>query len=49
MDLEQGLYAQVVIISKKESSDTQEKDKTKNFNLQGQSARTKHWFNLDHE
>ena len=25
------------------------KDKTKKYNFQGQSARTKHWFYLDHE
>ena len=27
--------------------DIKEKDKTRTFNFQGQSARTKHWF--DHE
>ena len=49
MDLEQGLYAQVVMILRKNLDGTKEKDKTKKFNLQGQSARTKNWFNIDHE
>ena len=48
MYLEQGLYAQVVMIHKRESDDVREKDKTIKFYFQGQSARTKHWFNLDH-
>ena len=26
-----------------------EKDKTKHFNFQRQSARIKHWFGIDHE
>ena len=25
------------------------KDNTRKYNFQGQSARTKHWFDLDHE
>ena len=49
MALEQGLYAQVVIIRRRESDDIKEKYKTKKYNFQGQSARTKHWFNIDHE
>ena len=49
MALEQGLYAKVVMILRRESYDIKEKDKTKIYNFQGKSARTKHWFNLDHE
>ena len=37
----QGLYAQVVMIRRRESDDTRGKDKTKIYNFQGQSARTK--------
>ena len=40
---------QVVMIRRRNLYDTKEKDKTKKFNFQGQSARTKNWFNLDHE
>ena len=47
--MEQGLYAQVVMILKVNSDDIKEKYKTKKYNFQGQSARTKHWFNIDHE
>ena len=49
MALEQGLYAQVVMILRRESYDIKEKDETKIYNFQGKSAITKHWFNLDHE
>ena len=43
------LYAQVVMIRIRDSDNIKEKDKTEKFKFQGQSARTKHWFNLDHE
>ena len=49
MALENGLYAQVFMILRRELDDIKEKDKTKKYNFQGQSARTKHWFDLDHE
>ena len=49
MALEQGLYTKVVIIHIRDLDDIKEKDKTKTFNFQRQSARTKHWFNIDHE
>ena len=49
MALEQGLYAQVVMLIRKESDDKNEKDKTNKYKFQGQSARTKHWFDLNHE
>ena len=49
MALEQGLYAQVVMIHRRNLDDIKEKDKTEKFNFQGKSARTKNWFNLDHE
>ena len=49
MALENGLYAQVVMILRRELDDKKEKNKTKKFNFQGQSERTKHWFDIDHE
>ena len=49
MALEQGLYAQVIMILRRELDDIKEKYKTTKFNLEGQSAKTKHWFDLDHE
>ena len=49
MDIEQGLYAQVVMIHKKDSDNKNEKEKTKIYNFQGQSARSICWFDLDHE
>ena len=49
MSLEQGLYAQVVMIRISNLDDTKEKYKTKRFNFQGQSAITKHQFDLDHK
>ena len=43
-----GLYAQVVVIRRRESDDKKEKDKTKKYNFQGQSTRKKTCFDLDH-
>ena len=37
------------MIRRRNLYDTKEKDKTKKFNFQGQSARTKYGFDLDHE
>ena len=48
MALENGLYAQVVMIIRRELDDEQEKYKTKKYYFQGQSARTKDWFDIDH-
>ena len=45
----QGLYAQFFMIHRRKSSDKKEKGKTKKYKPQVQSARTKHWFDLDHE
>ena len=42
MALGNGFYAQVVMIHRRESDNKKEKDKTKIYNFQGQSARTKH-------
>ena len=47
--MEQGLHTQVAMIRRRESDYIKEKDKTKKYNFQGKSARTKHWFNIDHE
>ena len=49
MTMEQRLYAQVVMLSQKNLNVT-EKNKNKNedkFKLQGQSARSQRWFDLD--
>ena len=47
--MEQGLYAQVVMIHRRESGDKKEKEKTKKYNFHGQSARSRCWFDIDHE
>ena len=49
MALENGLYAQVNMIRRRESDDKKKKYKTNKYSFQGQSAITKHWFDLDHE
>ena len=37
------------MIRKKESQNKKEKGKTKKYELQGKSARSRRWFDLDHE
>ena len=49
MALENVLYAQVVMIRRRESEDKKEKDKTTKYNYQGKSASKRHWLDLDHE
>ena len=49
MTMEQGLYVQVVTIRRKDLNNKKEKYGTKKYNLQGNSARSKIWFDLDHE
>ena len=49
MALEQWLYAKVFMIHRRNLNDINIKDKTKAFNFQGKSSRTKHWFDIDHE
>ena len=44
--MEQGLYTQVVMIIRRESY---YEKYIYIYNFQGQSARTKRWFGLDHE
>ena len=49
MAIEQGLYAQVVVVFRKDLEFT-EANKNKNkakFKFQGHSARSQHWFGLD--
>ena len=48
MAMGQGLYAQVVVILRRESDDKRGK-KTNKCNFQGQSARSRRWCNLDHD
>ena len=47
--MEQGLFSQVVIIFQKKSQDKKEKKNTKKYNFQGQPARSRRWFDTDHE
>ena len=49
MALENELYAQVVMILRKQLFDKNEKDKTKKYNFRGQLARTKYWLDFDQE
>ena len=49
MAMEQGLYAQVVMIHRKDSDNKKEKEKTKKYNFQGKYARSILWFDLDHD
>ena len=49
MAIEQGLYAQVVMILQRESDNKKEKKRTKKYNFQGQSSRSRRWFYLDYE
>ena len=37
------------MICRKESENKEEKYKTKKYNFQGQSERSRNWFDLDHE
>ena len=45
----QGLYAQVVMIRRKESDNKKEKENPKKYNFQGQYIRSIRWFDLDQE
>ena len=49
MALENGLYAKVFMIHRKELYYKKVRYRTKKYNFQGQSVRTKNWFDLDHE
>ena len=49
MATEQGLNAQVVMICRKYLDNKREKENTKKYNVQGQSARSIRWFDPDHE
>ena len=48
MALENGLYAQVFMIHRRES-DNKKEIWDKKYKFQGQSARKKHWLDLDHK
>ena len=47
--MEQGLYAQVVMILRKDPENKKEKENTNKQNFQGKSTRSRHWFDLDPE
>ena len=49
MAMENGVYAQVFMICRRESYDKKEKEKTKKYNFQGQSERSGRLFNLDND
>ena len=49
MAMEQGLYEQVVMIRRNNLDNKKEKENTKKYKFQGQSARSKRWLDLDHE
>ena len=49
MAMKQGLYAQVVVIRRKDLENKKEKENTNKYNFQGQSAISRRWFDLDHE
>ena len=49
MATEQGLYAQVVMTHQKQSDNKKEKENTKKYNFQRQPARSRLWFDIDHE
>ena len=49
MAMGHGLYAQVVMIRRRESDIKKEKEKTKKYNFQIQSARLWSWFDIYHE
>ena len=44
--MEQGLYAKLGIIRRKESEN--KKENTKKYNFQGQSAKSRRWLDLYH-
>ena len=47
--MENGLYAQVVVVRQRESDDKNEKYKRKIYNVQGKSVRSRRWFDIYHE
>ena len=49
MAMEQGLYAQVVMICRKDLDNKKENENTKEYNFQGKSARSICWFYIYHE
>ena len=49
MDIEQGLYAQVVMISRKGFYNKKQNENKNKYNYQVKSKRSICWFNLDHE
>ena len=47
--MEQGMYAQVVMILQMDSNYKKEKEKNKKYNFQGKSARSRRQFDIDHQ
>ena len=48
MSIEQGLYAQAVMIRTNYLDHNKEKENTKKCNFQGKSARSMRWFYINH-
>ena len=48
MDMEQGSYVQVFMIRRKDLYNKKEKENTKKYNFQGNSARSIQWLDNDH-
>ena len=49
MDTEQGLYAQVFMIRRKDLDNEKEKENTKKYKFQGQSTTSIRWFDIHRE
>ena len=49
MKMEKRLYTQGVMIHKKDQDNKKENENIKKYNFQGNYARSKHWFDLDHK
>ena len=49
MDMEPGLYAQVVMIRQKYLDHKKDKEIIKKYKSQGQSAKSIRWFDIDHK
>ena len=45
----QGFCAQVIMIRRRDSENKGEKEKIKKYKFQGQSARSRRWFDIYHD
>ena len=49
MDIELGLYLQVVIIHRKDQDHKKERENANKYKFQGKSAISTCWFDMDHD